>query len=182
MPTQLQWDKYYLKQAFELAKFSYAVRLKVGCLIVKDGTVISQGYNGTPAGWDNNCEYKELLILVGGAPKEEAFWIKDTEKENYNSYQILDTKITTKPEVIHAEVNALGKLLNTGSFPEGATMYLTDGPPCPICFPIVSLAKLDRIVYARHYRQEQAIKWLEKLGVKMVNIPIQELYEERKVN
>jgi dCMP deaminase len=39
-----------------IAEDSYAERLKVGCVIVRDDNIISMGYNGTPNGWDNICE------------------------------------------------------------------------------------------------------------------------------
>ena len=39
-----------------VSKMSYAKRLQVGAIVVKDNRIISIGYNGTPAGWDNNCE------------------------------------------------------------------------------------------------------------------------------
>ncbi|MEY2973123.1 MAG: hypothetical protein RI886_900, partial [Pseudomonadota bacterium] len=46
----------YMDWARRLAQLSYARRLQVGAVIVKDDSVISLGYNGTPTGWDNNCE------------------------------------------------------------------------------------------------------------------------------
>ena len=53
---QLKYDKAYLKMASEWAKLSYCKRRQVGALIVKDRMIISDGYNGTPTGLDNNCE------------------------------------------------------------------------------------------------------------------------------
>jgi len=49
-------DLLFINIAQEFAKMSYANRKKVGALIVKDNVIISDGYNGTPAGFDNNCE------------------------------------------------------------------------------------------------------------------------------
>ncbi|WP_392438037.1 deoxycytidylate deaminase [Cruoricaptor ignavus] len=51
-----KFDKAYLKMAQEWAKLSYCQRKKVGALIVKDRMIISDGYNGTPSGFDNKCE------------------------------------------------------------------------------------------------------------------------------
>ena len=73
--------KYFSRIAEETAKLSSARRLKVGCIIVRDGRVLSVGYNGTPAGWDNNCE-NEFTTLP----------------EN-------TIKLVTKQEVSHAEEN-----------------------------------------------------------------------------
>tara|TARA_Y100000746_G_scaffold228405_1_gene236411 strand:+ start:510 stop:968 length:459 start_codon:yes stop_codon:yes gene_type:complete len=56
---QEKYDKAYLKMAFEWANLSYCKRKKVGALIVKDGMIISDGYNGTPSGFPNQCEDEE---------------------------------------------------------------------------------------------------------------------------
>jgi dCMP deaminase len=53
---QLKYDKAYLRMAFEWAKLSYCQRKQVGSLIVKDRMIISDGYNGTPTGFENDCE------------------------------------------------------------------------------------------------------------------------------
>ena len=73
-------------------------RKKVGCLVVKDGQIISDGYNGTPSGMDNECEYE------------------------YNG------KLITKPVVLHAESNALMKLAKSNNNSNGATIYLSLSP------------------------------------------------------
>ncbi len=53
---QLQFDKSYLEMAFVWAKNSYCKRRQVGALIVKERMIISDGYNGTPSGFENVCE------------------------------------------------------------------------------------------------------------------------------
>ena len=53
---QERYDKAYLNMAIEWAKLSHCTRKKVGALIVKDGMIISDGYNGTPTGFENSCE------------------------------------------------------------------------------------------------------------------------------
>jgi dCMP deaminase len=53
---QLQLDKRYLRMAMIWAENSYCRRRQVGALIVKDKMIISDGYNGTPSGFENNCE------------------------------------------------------------------------------------------------------------------------------
>ena len=70
MPKQIELDVTYLKMAEEWGQLSKARRRKVGCLIVKDGQIISDGYNGTPAGYDNNCEYETLLEFDEGGLNE----------------------------------------------------------------------------------------------------------------
>ncbi|PXW13485.1 MULTISPECIES: deoxycytidylate deaminase [Chryseobacterium] len=54
-----KFDKAYLKMAQEWAKLSYCKRKQVGALIVKDRMIISDGYNGTPSGFENCCEDEE---------------------------------------------------------------------------------------------------------------------------
>ena len=53
----------HMKAAYVYASLSYHLRRQVGCVIVKDNTIISIGYNGTPAGEDNNCEYADGKTL-----------------------------------------------------------------------------------------------------------------------
>ena len=77
---------------------SSAKRKQVGCIIVKDGQIISDGYNGTPIGFDNNCEFKTRF-----------------------GYE-------TKREVLHAESNAITKLARSPHSSLGATMYITLSP------------------------------------------------------
>ena len=56
---QLRYDIAYLKMALEWSKLSYCDRKQVGALIVKDRMIISDGYNGTPSGFENVCETNE---------------------------------------------------------------------------------------------------------------------------
>ena len=79
-----------MRVAEETAALSYANRLQVGCIIVKDNRILSIGYNGTPAGWDNCCE--DII----------------TEYDDNLKCDKVSTK--TKSIVIHAESNALTKL------------------------------------------------------------------------
>ena len=68
MPNLNELDRTYLSMAHTWSRLSKAVRKKVGCLIVKDGTIISDGYNGTPSGFNNECEIKIFVevALDGG--------------------------------------------------------------------------------------------------------------------
>ena len=53
---QLKYDQAYMRMALEWAKLSYCERKQVGALIVKDRMIISDGFNGTPTGFENCCE------------------------------------------------------------------------------------------------------------------------------
>jgi dCMP deaminase len=61
IPTDKQnrYDKAYLRLALSWAQLSHCARKKVGAIIVKDSIIISDGYNGTPAGFENCCENEE---------------------------------------------------------------------------------------------------------------------------
>ena len=60
---QLKYDIAYLRIAAEWSKLSYCKRKQVGAIIVRDKMIISDGYNGTPSGFENCCEDEENLIL-----------------------------------------------------------------------------------------------------------------------
>lgn len=81
---QLRYDQAYLKMALEWAKLSHCSRKQVGALIVKDRMIISDGYNGTPTGYDNSCEDErgETLWYVLHA---EANALTKIAKSNHNA-------------------------------------------------------------------------------------------------
>src|SRR5210317_839064 len=56
---QVKYDQAYMRMALEWGKLSYCKRKQVGALIVKDRMIISDGYNGTPTGFENICEDEE---------------------------------------------------------------------------------------------------------------------------
>ena len=60
---QMRYDQAYLRMAREWSKLSHCMRRQVGAIIVKNGMVISDGYNGTPSGFDNCCEDEEGATL-----------------------------------------------------------------------------------------------------------------------
>lgn len=61
LTKQLKYDTAYMKMAKEWAKLSHCERKQVGALIVKDRMIISDGFNGTPSGFDNCCEDEDGL-------------------------------------------------------------------------------------------------------------------------
>jgi dCMP deaminase len=133
-------DKTYMSMARELAKLSHAQRRKVGCLIVKDTHIIAEGINGTPRGFDNNCEYVDHV-------------------DHYY----------TKPEVLHAESNAITKLARSTNSSEGATLYVTCCP-CFDCSKLIIQAGIKRVVYFENYRDERGLTLLNKADVETSQI------------
>ena len=106
-----------MRMAEELAQLSYAQRKKVGCLVVKDTQIISEGYNGTPKGFDNSCEYVNYV-----------------------------DEMYTKEEVLHAESNAITKLARSTNSSSGATLYCTLAP-CFQCAKLIIQSGIERVVY-----------------------------------
>lgn len=126
--------------AERFAELSYAKRLKVGAIVVKDNRVISIGYNGTPEGWDNTCE--ENIFDDNG--------------------DFLQTK--TKDEVIHAEANAIAKLARDGESGLHASLFCTHAP-CIHCAKMIYGAGINNVYYRESYRDTSGIDFLERCGV-----------------
>ena len=100
-----------MKVAETFAELSSAKRLHVGAIVVKDDRIISIGYNGMPSGWDNNCE---------------------------DIIQHSDDTVTlkTKPEVLHAETNAIAKLAKSSESGLDASIFITHAP-CLDCAKLI---------------------------------------------
>lgn len=165
--NQFEQDCRYLRMARIWAENSYAIRLKVGALIVsKEGNIISDGYNGTPSGFENVCE-------VASDKQYEPFSdLSDKVKRDSLKKHLALGNITliTKPYVLHAEANAITKLARSTQSSEGATLYCTD-MPCMECAKLIIQAGIQRVVYERPYRIEDGVKLLERAKVKIINIP-----------
>lgn len=127
----------HMRAAFVYADLSHCVRKKVGCVIVKNGTIIAIGYNGTPAGEDNCCETEDNV---------------------------------TKPNVIHAEDNALRKLTSSSAHAEGAEMYITYAP-CILCAPRIKDAGIQKVFYVDDYPCDEGIQYLIKRNISVTQIP-----------
>jgi dCMP deaminase len=149
----------YMKVAETFAGLSSARRLHVGAIIVKDDRIISIGYNGMPSGWDNNCEDK---IYCDDGDYKEQLLPKDANK--WMSY-----KLVTKPEVLHAETNAIAKLAKSTESGIGADMFITHAP-CLDCAKLVYQSGINSVYYRNAYRNESGIEFLEKAGVKVERI------------
>ena len=141
MPSQIDLDRTYLEMAKVWAQLSKAERKKVGCLIVKDGQIISDGYNGTPKGYDNECE----IINEKYLPQAE-------------------NKLQTKREVLHAESNALMKLAKSTNSSKDSTIYLTMSP-CFDCAKLIIQAEVERVVCSEQYRITDGIDFLRKNNI-----------------
>jgi len=137
---QLALDRRYLRMAKIWAENSYCERRKVGALIVKDKSIISDGYNGTPVGFENVCEDENGL---------------------------------TKHYVLHAEANAITKLASSTQSSIGATVYVTDAP-CIECAKLIIQSHIVRVVYSIEYRLRDGIDLLERAGIQVDYIPLED--------
>jgi dCMP deaminase len=130
----------YMKTARLFAEHSSAVRKKVGAVIVKDDRIISIGYNGMPSGWDNDCENYFGLDLSG------------------------NPTLVTKPEVLHAESNAIAKLAKSTESGDGASMFITCSP-CIDCAKMIYQSGIKEVFYGEEYRNNDGIEFLNKCGL-----------------
>jgi len=118
-------DKNFINIAKEIAVASKCVSKQVGAVIVKDGRILSTGYNGTPAGYTNCCEH----------------WNNEYTKDHHD---------WSKTYEIHAEMNALIWAARKGIAVEGATIYVTL-EPCSECSKNLIASGIVRIVFERAY-------------------------------
>lgn len=182
---QYQYDQTYMRMAQNMGHLSYAIRNKVGCIIVsKEGQIISQGFNGTPSGYDNCCEdIKCNCKWVHGCtykakPIEEVLdhafctqalhGLGEADKPGYPCQYL---ELTTKPEVLHAESNAISKCAKWHSSTEGATIYVTLSP-CFECSKLIIQSGIKRVCYLEEYRDARGIEFLKKNGIIVDKIEI----------
>jgi dCMP deaminase len=131
---------YYMDIAERTAQLSRARRLQVGAIIVKATRIISIGFNGTPAGWDNNCE--DEIYHEDGFP----------------------VVLKTRPEVIHAESNAIAKLARCAESGVGAAMFVTHAP-CMDCAKLIYQSGIASVYYRQGYRDTTGVEFLNRCGV-----------------
>ncbi len=124
----------YMEIAHIAARRSYAKRLQVGCVIVRNNSIISFGWNGMPTGYDNCCEIEK------------------------------DGELVTRPEVLHAELNAISKLAYNGYSAHGASIYITHSP-CIHCALLIRQCGIEAVYYHEVYRDDAGLQFLKKAGV-----------------
>ena len=163
----------YMKVAETFAGLSSARRLHVGAIVVKDDRIISIGYNGMPSGWDNNCEDKEYMSGDAGG------WLDSNEiKERWpNQEQMLPKEdnrwrryaLKTKPEVLHAETNAIAKLAKSTESGLGATMFITHAP-CLDCAKLIYQSGISSVLYRNSYRNNDGLEFLKRCNLEVKQI------------
>ncbi len=129
-----------MRMARTWAQNSYCQRRQVGALLVKNQMIISDGYNGTPSGFENHCE---------------------------------DENNVSKPYVLHAEANAITKVARSNNSSDGATLYVT-ASPCIECSKLIIQAGIKRVVYGELYRLMDGVELLQRAGIEVVYLPIED--------
>jgi len=135
-------DRSFINIAKEIAKASKCVSKQVGAVIVKDGRILSTGYNGTPTGYINCSEH----------------WKNEYTKDHHE---------WSKTYEIHAEMNAIIWAARKGIAIEGGTIYVTL-EPCSQCSKNLIASGIKKIVYEKSYEytNSQIIsKFLKDNGV-----------------
>lgn len=136
-PHKPKYFDLYWSIAYAAAAQSVAQRKQVGACLVLPTGMISPGWNGMPAGFENECEtplYGKELILE------------------------------TKPEVIHAERNAIDKMTRQGIPTQGSLLFVTCAP-CFECAKAIHGLGLAAVYYDEPYRCDRGIALLERAGV-----------------
>ena len=137
----------YMKTAETFAELSHARRLHVGAIVVKDDRIISIGYNGMPAGWENNCE-DELTV------EEDEKFVK---------------VLKTKPEVLHAETNAIAKLARSNESGLDGDIFITHAP-CLDCAKLIYQAGIRRVWFRTAYRDNSGVDFLKASRIQVEQI------------
>ena len=137
----------YMDVAERFAQLSSARRLHVGAIVVKDDRIISIGYNGMPAGWDNDCEYEAAPGFGEAIPPIPK----------------------SKPEVLHAETNAIAKLAKSTESGDGAVLFVTH-MPCLDCAKLIFQSGIRSVFYRDSYRSSDGVAFLKQSGVEVTQI------------
>ena len=145
----------HMKAAEVYSQLSSARRLQVGCVVVKDNTIIGIGYNGMPSGWDNDCEKRSYTNID---PKWQYL---DEDGSTYS--------LVTRPEVLHAESNALAKIARSTNSSEGASVFVTHAP-CLDCAKMMYQAGINSVYYRNSYRDTSGVDFLKECNIEVKQI------------
>lgn len=133
MTKQEQIDSIFLNIAEEISQMSKCVSIKVGGVLVRDGRIISTGWNGTPPGFINCCD--KFLNLVEGK-------LLPIDREEHHKW--------SEKYEIHSEVNCIVHAAKNGIKTEGTIMYCSH-QPCHDCLKTLIPAGIKEIVYRHPY-------------------------------
>ena len=136
MPSQNKLDQYYMSLALRVAELSHGVRAKVGSCLVTENDLTVLGTNGLPKQLGNELEFIEFGC----------------------------GSLTSKKEVIHAELNTILKCAKEGVSVKGATIYTTLSC-CAQCASMLASCGVKRVVYLEEYRDTSGIDILRQCDI-----------------
>lgn len=144
-----------------VAQRSTCLRSQVGALIVKDGRIISMGYNGPVSGMPA-CEMVEPWVKYdmreGKLPSWKVEKIKQRECEGPGCTRSL-----------HAETNAIAFAAKAGVSVDGCTLYCSLSP-CINCAKVIVNSGIKEVKFLNKYRNEDGIRFLQESGITVVDI------------
>lgn len=146
---RLSWDEYFMEIARVVAERSTCVRAKVGCVIVRDRSIVATGYNGAPTGMPHCTEVGCLIYHSedpDGNPEENCF------------------------RTIHAEINAISQAARRGVAIDRSDVYATHSP-CMHCLKTLLNTGISRIVFAKPYKLDRAAYFLQHTATEFVHLP-----------
>ena len=147
---------------------SSATRAQVGAIIVKDNRIISIGYNGMPSGWTNDCE---IVDTWNDVPHMREKYIKDGAVMHDSPHGATWSRKRTKPEVLHAETNAIAKVAQSNENCKGATLFCTH-EPCMDCAKLIFQSGISTVIFKHTYKADKGSgrDFLEKSGCNVEHI------------
>lgn len=152
-----RYHRFHMRCAAECADMSHAEKKRVGCIIVSPlGNIIGHGWNGMPAGHPNQCEFID----------------NKSERFTPGGESLMCGSVRTRPEVLHAEENAIGKCAAMGLATRGAVLYVTH-IPCVRCARLIWRAGILTVYYMAGYdgrngHEKDGTELLRKTGVALV--------------
>ena len=149
---RVEWDRYFLKICRVVAERSTCTRARVGAVIVRDRTILTTGYNGSPSGHPHCTDVGCLVLTSRNA--------EGVDEENC---------IRT----IHAEINAIAQAAKNGVSIDGADVYITHSP-CMHCLKVLLNTGLKRICFEKSYKLDRVAWLLEHSSVEMVQVEMPE--------
>ena len=144
---------FYMNMAEMASTMSYSKKLKVGCIIVNDERVVSYSWNGTPSGWDNECEVR-ALIPAGMCMNNPKVYSDD-----FGHYTL-----ETSPYIIHAESNAISKLAKSNESGKDAVMFCTHSP-CLECAKLIYQSGIKELYYHETFNKTEGIDFLKYVDI-----------------
>lgn len=168
--TRISRDEMFAKICQVVAQRSTCWRSQVGALIVKDGRIVSMGYNGPVSGmpaciqrlpmWDAMEDNLPSPSQVGSELQKQREWLEER--------MCMGPGCTRS---LHAETNAIAFAARAGVSVEGCTMYCSMSP-CINCAKVIVNSGIRELKYLEEYRDTSGLELLKKAGIKIEHVEV----------